>query len=302
MLNQTTTTSAALDYPFWFILWISLAILGGVTITMLYFVWRYSRAKNPQATSIDGNHMLELVWTIIPTILVGFMFYYGWAGFSLARRVPADAMVVKVFGQMWSWQFQYPNGRVESDLYVPVDRPVKLLMKSHDVNHSLFIAAFGLKEDVIPGRETYMWFEPRNVETYDIQCTEYCGTRHSAMISKLHVMPQQEFDTWYSIIQTSSSLSGEKLLKVKGCLSCHSLDGTPLVGPSLRGIYGRKEIVLSWNKEKSVSVDDEYLLRSLLQPDLEIVKGYPPGKMPSQEGLLSEEETAGILAHIQKIR
>ncbi len=302
MFPQTTTTVSALDFSFWFIFWISVALLLGVTAVMLLFVFRYSKTRHPVAENIEGNMWLEIVWTLTPTVLVLSMFYFGWSGDYIARKAPADAMPVNVYGQMWSWQFEYPNGKTTDELYAPLNRPVKLFLHSRDVNHGFFIAAFGLKQDVVPGRENTLWFEATQPGIYDIQCSLYCGTRHSAMLSKVHVIPQEEFDKWYNTISLTRELSGEQILRSRGCLSCHSTDGSRLVGPSLKGLYGKKELILVRGAEKLVTVDEDYLKTAILNPQTKTVKGYPAGKMPGQEGLIKPEELQKLVDYLKDLR
>ncbi|MDC0357778.1 cytochrome c oxidase subunit II [Oligoflexia bacterium] len=299
---ETTTTIGAINFSFYIIFWISVVLLLGVTVAMLYFVVKYHHKRSAGPKNIEGHFWLEVVWTVIPTLLVLVMFYYGWVGFERVRDVPKDAMVVKVTGQMWSWLFEYENGKQAIDLYVPVNKPVKLVLTSRDVNHSFFVSAFKLKEDCIPGRENYLWFEANKVAAYDIQCAEYCGTRHSAMLAKLHVLPKDGFDLWYNTILETKQMKGDQLLRIKGCLSCHSLDGTKLVGPSFKGLFGRKEIVKMRGGEASIVADEEYLRESILNPEAKIVKGYPAGQMPPQEGLLSEEELDHMLKYLEELQ
>jgi cytochrome c oxidase subunit II len=187
------------DSVFLFIVIISLVILIGVTITMIYFVFKYNRKKNKKAENIEGNLALEITWITIPTLLALAMFYYGFSTFKTLREVPKDAMTIHVQAQMWKWSFRYENGKRYDTLYVPVGKPIKLLLKSIDVDHSFYIPSFRIKEDVIPGKENYLSFTPDKIGVYDIACAEYCGLRHSYMYNKIHVIPKEEFDKWVSI-------------------------------------------------------------------------------------------------------
>jgi cytochrome c oxidase subunit II len=254
------------------------------------------------AENIEENVPLEIVMAAVPTALVLSMFYYGWSGDLVVRNIPRDAMPITVSAQMWSWQFEYPNGKVENELYVPLNKPIKLTLHSRDVTHGFFVAAFGLKRDVIPGRENTLWFQATETATYDIQCSNYCGTRHSAMLSKLHVIPEDEFTKWYNTITPVREINGAQLLKVRGCVSCHTTDGTRLIGPSLKGIFGKKEIVIMRGKEDSVTVDEDFLKRAILTPRFKTVKGFPSGTMPAQEGVLKEEELQRIVDYIKDLQ
>jgi len=188
-VNSTDTT-------FFFIVAVSVFFLVVITASMIYFVIRYSRKRNPRAKNIHGNIPLEITWTVIPTILVLIMFWMGWAGYKQLADAPADAMNVDVTAQMWKWTFTYPNGVSSDTLYVPVNKPVKVLLHSRDVNHSFFVPAFRVKKDVIPNRNNSAWFKADKEGTFDIFCAEYCGLNHSHMLSKVVVMPQNAFNVW----------------------------------------------------------------------------------------------------------
>ncbi|MGH2574700.1 MAG: cytochrome c oxidase subunit II, partial [Ignavibacteria bacterium] len=187
------------DNIFILIVSISVFFLLLITVAMIYFVIRYRKKKHPVAENITGNTTLEIVWTVIPLILVMLIFYYGWVGFKTMRNVPPDAMTVKVTGKMWLWSFEYENTKKsDSLLYVPVGRPIKMEINSADVIHSFYLAAFRIKEDAIPGRTNYLWFHPLNLGEYDIVCAEYCGMNHSYMLGKLIVLPEDKFKEWVS--------------------------------------------------------------------------------------------------------
>jgi cytochrome c oxidase subunit 2 len=195
------------DNVFILIIAISVFFLVLVTGAMIYFVIKYRRKKNPVSENITGNTTLEIVWTVVPTILVLVIFYYGWAGFKLLREAPSDAMLVKVTGKMWFWTFDYENGK-KSDtlLYVPLGKPVRFELQSTDVLHSFYIPEYRIKEDVVPGRTNYMWIDPVKLGRFDIYCAEYCGLNHSYMLGKVVVMPQEEFYAWYNKSDKPDSL------------------------------------------------------------------------------------------------
>src|SRR5512135_2642967 len=137
------------DDTFFFILGISLTLLALNTGVMLYFVFRYSKKRHPQAEEVKENTPLEIIWTVIPTILVLAIFWVGWKGFVYMRTAPPDAMPIKVTARQWSWQFTYENGKQDKVLRVPLGKPIKLLITSADVLHSLFIPAYHIKEDCV---------------------------------------------------------------------------------------------------------------------------------------------------------
>ncbi len=195
------------DNVFILIVSISVFFLLLVTVFMIYFVIRYRKKRNPESSNITGNTTLEVVWTVIPTILVLIIFWYGWSGFKTMRNVPADAMVITVTGRMWMWSFEYDNKKKsDTTLYVPLGKPIKMEIKSVDVNHSFYIPAFRVKEDAIPGRTNYLWFQPTMLGTYDIMCAEYCGMNHSYMLGKLVVLTPEKFEEWKNTFPKSDTL------------------------------------------------------------------------------------------------
>jgi cytochrome c oxidase subunit 2 len=189
--------SQEVDSIFIFITGISAFLLLLVTGMMIYFVFRYRARKHPKSENITGNTTLEIVWTVVPLILVLAMFFYGWHGFKVMRNTPDNAMTIKVTGKMWKWSFEYENKKTsDSLLYVPQGKPIKLELNSTDVNHSFFIPEYRIKEDAVPGRTNYLWFYPEKTGVYDIFCAEYCGMSHSYMLAKLIVISEKEFSTW----------------------------------------------------------------------------------------------------------
>jgi cytochrome c oxidase subunit 2 len=250
------------------------------------------------------------------------MFYYGWTSFRYMRSAPRDAMVVEATGRQWSWSFKYPSGRVTQELYLALDRPVKINLKSADVIHGFFIPAFRVKADAVPGRTTYLWFEPKLLGSFDIECTVICGVDHSYMLSKAHVVQEQAFKSWYfgpeeaappvapatgplaapgptpRVGGTPQRPRGLVLLEANGCTVCHSLDGSVTVGPTFAGRFGARDVVKRGAAEQAIVVDEPYLRRAIQQPSAEIVKGYPP-TMPEMP--LTEEELSAVIAYLRTL-
>jgi cytochrome c oxidase subunit II len=196
MIAQNVGYSQAVDDAFIFILVISVFFLVLITGLIITFIIKYSRKRNPKPKNIHGNIPLEILWTAIPTILVLFMFWYGWIGYTKMSSPPDNSLEVDVTAQMWQWRFKYRNG-VESDsLYVPVNHPVKTYLTSLDVNHSFYVPQFRVKRDVIPGRNNFAWFYPDQLGSFPILCAEYCGLNHAYMLNSVVVLPQDEFDRW----------------------------------------------------------------------------------------------------------
>jgi cytochrome c oxidase subunit II len=196
MFDDISNFANSVDGTFLFTLIVSVFFLVLITFLMIFFVIKYSRKRNPKGTNIHGNMGLEIAWTLIPTILVLIMFWFGWQGYKEMVNVPENAMPINVTAQMWKWSFQYEDGKKTDTLYVPVNTPIKLVLHSNDVNHSFFIPAFRLKKDVFPNKERVAWFIAKETGEYDIACAEYCGLSHSYMYSKIIVMPNEEFKNW----------------------------------------------------------------------------------------------------------
>ena len=317
MLSALSNIAEVVNGPILFITAVSVFFLVGITAVMVYFTIRYSRRRNPKPEDVHGHTLLEIVWTVIPTLLAFGMFWYGWVGYKFMKEVPADAVEITVTGRMWSWLYEYDNG-VETDvLNVPVGKPVKLNMRSLDVIHSYYIPAFKVKQDVVPGVDgLFLWFTARETGEYDVFCAEYCGLQHSAMLSKVRVLPEADFDSWLveegaEVAQMKAALEaggegeglvllGQRLATTKGCVACHSTDGTRLVGPSFRGIFGLSETVVTGGAERQIVVDDDYLHLSIVEPNADIVKGYQP-LMPPQTGIVNDDEIKALIAYIKSL-
>ncbi|MFN2353426.1 MAG: cytochrome c oxidase subunit II [Desulfopila sp.] len=185
------------DIAFWYILGLSFILLIGITVLMIVFAVKYRRSKNPVPADIRDNWMLEVVWTVIPTILALSMFVVGWTSYIGLRDMPEDGVEIIVYAQQYEWIFVYPNDKETVDeLVVPFGKAIKLTINAIDVNHSFSLPAYRVKVDAVPGMETYAWFEADRVGDFDILCTEYCGVDHSSMVAKLHIVPEEEYLQW----------------------------------------------------------------------------------------------------------
>jgi cytochrome c oxidase subunit 2 len=271
---------------------------------MVYFVIRYRKKRNPQPSDIHENTWLEIIWTVVPTLLVLTMFYYGLTGFNFLKKVPVDAMKVKVIARQWSWLFEYENGVKSAELKVPVGKPVKLSLTSQDVIHGFYIPAFRIKQDVVPGMTNTLWFQPTGVGTFDVFCTQYCGLQHAKMVTKIVVLPVEEFNQWVQkgkeeIEAAKDKPRGAQLFQEKGCMACHSIDGTPRVGPTLKGLFGKTVIVMTEGKERNIAADEAYLRRSILEPNADAVKGFPPIMPP---GKMTDDEINEVIKYIKELK
>jgi len=292
------------DQVFYFILIVSAVFYVLILGLMLAFVIKYRRREG-QGPEPSPSHStsLEMLWTIIPTILVAVMFIWGFWGYMEMRQAPDDSYEIQVLAKKWAWSFVYPNGHIEADLHVPVDRPIRLLMTSDDVIHSLYIPAFRLKMDIVPGRYNKTWFLPREAGEYQLFCAEYCGTQHSAMLAKVVVHPSGEFEKWLdeaaNFLKRMTPVEGGALLyQRRGCAQCHTVDGGAKVGPSFKGVFGTEQPLASG---ETMTVDENYIRESLLDPMAKVRAGYKP-VMPTYKGQLKDEEISAIIAYIKSLK
>jgi cytochrome c oxidase subunit 2 len=303
MASPVSNYVEGVDLAFKVIFGIGIFFLVGITTVMISFVIRYRKKNHPRAVQIKDNNVLEITWTVIPLLLVLLMFYFGYVGFIPQTRIPADAMPVKVIGKMWAWSFVYKGDKESPILVVPINKPVRLDLSSPDVIHSLYIPAFRIKQDVVPGKDNSMWFIAGQEGEYEILCTAYCGLRHSYMESKVRVVKEEEFNRWLkSIPSASSEPAGLTIIKKNACTGCHSLDGSKLVSTSFKGLYGKTETVITDGAERKVKVDDEYIRTSINIPDKDVVKGYPKGVMKSYKNLIKEDELNKIIDYLKTIK
>ncbi|SHE84309.1 cytochrome c oxidase subunit 2 [Mariniphaga anaerophila] len=308
-ITQASNFVKGVDTSFLIILGISFFFLIFLTVLMLVFIYKYNRKRNPKATQIEGSTKLEVLWTVIPFLLTMLMFYFGWAGYKPMLKAPDDAMEVTVYGRMWNFMFEYENGKRTDTLFLPKDKPVKLNLVAMDVLHSLYIPAFRVKQDMVPGKENnFMWFEPQKKGTYELFCAEYCGLQHSYMYSYVKVMEDSSFQSW--MVDTtqvvaenieSPTATGRRIMQNIGCFACHTVDGSKLVGPSFKGIWGEEVTVTTGGEKRQVLVDEEYIRRSIFDPNADIVDGFNKGLMLSYEGQLSEEDVENIIEYLKTL-
>lgn len=323
-MGGASDIASKVDSVFLYIFVLTAGFLVFITALMITFVVKFSRKKGGQAKDIEGHAWLEVVWTLVPLCLFLSMFYFGWTNYKAMRAVPGDALVVKATGRQWAWDFTYPNGKNAPELYLALNRPAKIELESADVIHGFFIPAFRVKQDVVPGKRNYTWFTPLKLGSFDIECTVICGVRHSYMLSRVHVIPQEEFRAWYfsdsdgpppSVAAEQARLSvasasakslglpdpgaGALLFRERGCATCHTVDGSPLVGPTMKGLFGSQIAVKAGGPEMKVIADEAYLKRAILQPDVELRAGYAAAMPPSG---LTDKELSDILSYIRSLR
>jgi cytochrome c oxidase subunit II len=303
MPPQVSTFAANVDWLFMVILGISVFFFVLIVALMIVFVIRYRHREGHVAEASPTHNLpLEVVWTAIPVAVVMVIFYLGFTSYLDMATPPANAYEVRVEGQKWKWTFTYPNGYVDENLHVPVDRPIRLVMSSADVIHSLYVPAFRIKRDVVPGRYSKEWFQATTPGEYDVFCAEYCGTGHSDMLAHVIVHPPGEFEQWLekasNFLDTMTPVeAGRKLYQVRGCQQCHSVDGTAKIGPSFKGIFGEPQALSNGSK---VTVDENYIRESILEPQAKVVAGFEP-VMPTYQGRLKDPEIDALIQYIKSL-
>lgn len=303
MPPQASTIAPHVDALYYFIFWGCAAFFVLIVALSIFFVIKYRRREGVvQEPRSYHNTPLELTWTIVPTILVMIVFVWGFKGYMVAAVSPANALEYNVVGKRWLWEIKDPNGASSlNEMTVPVHQPVKLILRSEDLIHSFFVPAFRIKQDVIPNRYNTLWFEATAVGDYDIFCTEYCGTGHSQMLGKVHVVGPED---WQKYLDATGGRPGDvpledwgkQLYTQKACVTCHSLDGTVKTGPSFKGLFGHTVTLADGS---TVTADEEYIHNSIVNPKGQVVQGFEP-VMPTFTGLLSPDDIDALVAFIKQ--
>jgi cytochrome c oxidase subunit 2 len=313
--REASTYAPRVDRLHFFIIITTFVAATLIGIAGLYFLIQYRRRRGQQATpGYRPPWWVEPLIIGVPLSFFLLWFFLGFRDFVWLHDPPKDAMDVYVMAKQWMWKFSYPGGPNELNvLTVPQGRPVRLLLTSRDVIHSFYVPAFRIKQDVLPGRYTEIWFEATEVGHFDVLCAEYCGTGHSVMRAAVEVLPQPAFDQWLTAQRRGLSQrqdapsgaqepsiveQGRKASERQGCFKCHSVDGTPHIGPTWLDLYMRQERLQSG---QTVVADEAYLTESMMDPMAKIVAGYAP-VMPTYQGKLSGPEAAAIVEYIKSLR
>lgn len=302
--ESASTLAPTIDWLFNFVNWVSLIIFVIVVGSMVYLVVKYRRRHpNERTQLVKESKLLEASWIVIPTILVLLVFTWGFRAYVKVAVAPPDAYEIHATGFQWAWTFTYPEGfSVNNEMYVPVGRPVRLIMSSTDVLHSFFVPAFRIKQDVLPNRYSSVWFEATRVGEYDIFCTEYCGTSHAYMIGKVHVVDQNTFSDWVDsggagdLATLPLEEQGRLLVQRNGCLACHSLDGSSMTGPTFKALFGSQRATSAG----SVVADENYLRESILMPGAKVVNGYP-NVMPANYASLPAQQVDAMITYMKTL-
>jgi len=300
--EQASTLAGQVDALYFFLIGVSVFFSLLIAGLVIYFAVKYRRRSETEAPPEPAAPAvtLEIVWSVIPLAISMIIFAWSASVFFKINRPPDDALEVYVVAQQWMWKLQHMEGQREiNELHIPLGRAVRLKMTSEDVIHSFYVPAFRVKQDVLPGRYTQMWFHPTKPGKYHLFCAEYCGTKHSGMIGWVYVMAPQDYEAWLSGGTGEGTLAarGDKLFQDLACTNCHKADGSGR-GPSLEGIYG-KTVELEGG-QKAV-VNDDYLRESILSPQAKIAKGYQP-VMPTFQGLVSEEQLLQLIEYVKSLQ
>ncbi len=297
---QASTFAGQVDALYFFLVATTfvfvILIFGGV----IYFTAKYRRrspTERPPQIHIDMR--LEVLWSIIPLILVMISFAWGTSVFMNMAQAPEDALELRAVGRQWMWKLQHPSGAREiNQMHIPVGKPIKVILASEDVIHSFYVPAFRIKMDVVPGRYTAAWFEATREGEFHLFCAEYCGTQHSGMIGRVVAMKPVDYQRWLSAqaVDEPVIVSGERLFQQLGCGTCHQSLSTAQ-GPSLQGLFGRS---VKLQSGQTVVADEPYIRESILNPHARIVDGYQP-IMPTYQGQLTEDALHQIMAYLKTL-
>jgi len=300
LLPSASSLSGRIDALWWTMVLLCSAVAIGVFIVMWVFCIRYRRGRQIDRTLSRGTTPIELTWTLVPLVI--FIGVFGWSLFLYAREKnpPADAQTIYVVAKQWMWKVQHPNGTREiNQLHVPLDVPIRLTMTSQDVIHSFYVPAFRVKQDVLPGRYTQLWFEATQLGSFPLFCTQYCGLDHSRMGGQVTVMRPEDYARWLRGDGGNATLAtrGAALFRSLGCSGCHGANAS-VHAPDLDGIYGR---MVHLSDGSSVIADDVYMRDSILLPDKQVVAGFDP-IMPSFQDQVSEDDLLALIAYLKSTR
>ncbi|MFA6148425.1 MAG: cytochrome c oxidase subunit II [bacterium] len=308
--GAASAQAARIDSVFLMILVIGVFFFFLTQGLLIYFAVKYRRRvpdRDNETPRITGNHVLEFLWILIPSIVVVVVFYYGWRVYTDLRMPLGGETEVYVNARQWMYEIKYPDGRTAiNEIRVPAGKPVKFVLSASDVIHGFYLPDFRVKMDAIPGRTTTLRVQPDRPGEYQIFCTVYCGTGHSNMMARLIVMSPNAYAAWAAHGEEEAGEGkkheplaerGERIVKNAGCLNCHGIEGKEKIGPNFRGLFGSK---VPLEGGKSSMADEEYLRESIEDPGARIVKGYP-NVMPTFKGSLSKGDIDAVVAYLKTL-
>jgi len=299
--EAASTIAPRVDALYLFLVGLTAFMTILIAALVVIFMVKYKRRDpNSIGARIHGGMALEIIWSIIPLFIVLGIFVWATGLFFDIARPPAETMNIYATGKQWMWKFQHLDGQREiNELHVPVGRKVKMIMTSEDVIHDLYVPAFRVKADVIPGRYSHIWFEATKAGEYHLFCAEYCGPQHSGMIGKVVVMEPDDFQAWLSggVQEGSLASAGSKLFQDLACNTCHRPDAQGR-GPVLQNLFGKTVTLASG---ENVVVDEAYIRESILTPSQKVTAGFQP-VMPTFQGLVSEEGILQLIEYVKSLK
>lgn len=299
LLPETASLTAVdVDRMYFTLIALCGTVAVGIAAAIVYFGVKYRRSAPFARHIVRQTRPLEHAWTLLPLAAFIGIFVWGAYLFFLVQVPPQDALDVYVVGKQWMWKAQHPEGQREiNELHVPVGRSIRLIMTSQDVIHSFFVPAFRVKQDLLPGRYTTLWFQATQTGTFHLFCAEYCGTQHSEMRGRVIVMKPADYERWLSSGSTETlAAAGYRLFRELGCSGCHA-PGSRVHAPRLEGVFGRPQPL---STGRFVIADEAYIRDSILFPKKDIVAGYR-ADMPSFAGKIGEPEILELIAYIKSI-
>ncbi len=302
--TQASSFAAEVDFLYMAVFWISLVFFVAIVGVMIYFCIKYRRKGDVIAPQPSPSHntAIEILWSVLPSILLVWIFYVGAESYFDMRIPREDAEEIHVTAKQFAWIFTYPDGDQTAELHLVRDRPAKLILQSEDVLHSFFVPAFRQKMDVVPGRYTYAYVNPTQSGQYRLSCNEYCGTGHSKMKTMCEVhdtVDDRKNNTKWIKADHQPWENGKRTYQIQ-CSGCHKVNGEKATGPALNLIWGIDEKLMTG---QTVKVDEQYILDSIWEPAKDVVDGFGPvTKMNSFKGILNQNDVNDIIAYLKKLK
>jgi cytochrome c oxidase subunit 2 len=296
--DQASTMAGQVDALYIYLLLVAGVMTALIFLAVMALAIKYRRARHPNAEQIEGSTILEIIWSVIPFFVMLTFFIWGAVIYFQERTPPADSTEVYVVAKQWMWKIEHVEGQREiNELHVPTGQDIKLIMTSQDVIHSFFVPAFRIKQDVLPGRYTTLWFKATKPGRYHLFCAEYCGTQHSGMGGDIVVMEPRDYAQWMAGGPSAPlQETGKQLFSALGCATCHRFDVQGR-GPNLVGLYNTDVLL---EDGRMVKADENYVRESILNPTAKIVKGFKP-VMPTFQGIVSDEQLNALVAYVKSL-
>jgi cytochrome c oxidase subunit 2 len=308
--HAASEQAGRIDFVFWFVTVICIAIFALVAAVILYSIvkFRAQPGEDADGPPIHGNTGLEIAWTAVPAALVTAISIVSAVVLAKNEHIPhASAassdrltpLVVDVTAQQFAWSFEYPGfGKLTSaTLKLPIDKTTKLRITSLDVTHSFWVPQFGQKEDAVPGMETTLVITPNRQGTFPVVCTELCGLGHAVMRSTAEVMPSRKFLSWARGQQKklggSTAVSGKSVFANNGCAACHTF--TPAAA---KGTVGPDLDKLAQEAQRAGKPLQQFIRESIVDPNKYIEPGFPKGIMPTTFSSLPKAQLAALVAFL----